>query len=167
MDYNNNPLYIFEIFNKNEIEYLVIGGMAVSYYGEYRKSVTKSGQLVDKPDIDLWYNPSYENYFRLLNALEELGSDVTRYRTERTPDPRRSNFQFEFEDYTLDALPVIKTSVRFWQAYARRKVIERNGVQIPFISLQDLIDEKQALGREKDIADIENLRRNNPSAPSG
>lgn len=29
-DYN-----IFEIFNRNEVDYLVVGGTAVSYYGEY------------------------------------------------------------------------------------------------------------------------------------
>lgn len=166
MNPNSSPLYIFDVFNKKGIEYLVIGGMAVAYYGDYRKSITKSGHVVDKPDIDLWYNPSYENYFRLLDALEELGGNVTRYRAEQTPDPRKSNFQFEFDNYTLDALPVIKTSLKFWQAYKRRKAIERNGVQIPFINLEDLIDEKQALGREKDIADIENIRRNNPPAPS-
>ncbi|WP_461044099.1 hypothetical protein [Spirosoma harenae] len=148
------------------MEYLVIGGMAVAYYGDYRKSITKWGQVVEKPDIDLWYYPSYENYFKLLNALEQLGLDVKEFKEEEAPDPWKSNFQFEFEDYTLDALPIIKAPLKFWQAYARKKVVERNGVQIPFMALDDLIEEKTALGRPRDIADIENLRRNNPPAPS-
>ncbi|RYZ29155.1 MAG: hypothetical protein EOP49_40835 [Sphingobacteriales bacterium] len=59
-------------------------------------------------------------------------------------------------------MPIIKASLKFWEAYTRRKVIEQNGIEIPFISLDDLIQDKQAIGRPKDLADIENLKRNNP-----
>lgn len=54
-------LAVFDILNRNAVDYLVVGGTAVSYYGEPRRSKTANGQVVDKPDIDIWYNPSYQN----------------------------------------------------------------------------------------------------------
>ena len=33
-------------------------------------------EIFNKPDLDFWYNPTYENYFNLLKALEELGIDL-------------------------------------------------------------------------------------------
>lgn len=163
MAYDDADQNIFEIFKRNAVEYMIVGGTAVSYYGQYRKSKTASGEEIEKPDLDFWYNPSYANYYRLINALEELGRDVTRYRDEPAPDPKKSFFKYEFDDYTLDVLPTIKAPTKFWEAYVRRKVIENNGIEIPFISLDDLIQDKRALGRQKDLDDIENLRRNNPT----
>jgi len=79
MDFDSAAFNIFDVFDRNGVEYLVVGGTAVSYYGEYRKSKIASGEVADKPDLDLWYNPGYENYFNLLKAIEELGQDVTRH----------------------------------------------------------------------------------------
>ena len=61
--------------------------------------------FTEKYDLDIWYNPTYENYFNLLSALENLGEDVSEFRDEQTPDPKRSFFKFDFEQFTLDFLP--------------------------------------------------------------
>lgn len=164
MSSTNEILIVFDTLNKNAVDYLVIGGTAVSYYGEPRQSKTANGQIVDKPDLDIWYNPSYQNYYNLLNALEQLGRDVTRYKDEKAPNPKKSVFRYDLDDYTLDFLPNIKAPLPFRQSFLRRKVVQRNGVDIPFISLGDLILDKQALGRQKDIDDLENLKRNNPAS---
>ncbi|RRB04699.1 hypothetical protein [Larkinella rosea] len=129
MAYDDSDYNIFEIFKRNKVEYMVVGGFAVSYYGDYRKSINQEGKIVDKPDLDFWYNPSYVNYYRLLDALQELGRDVTKFKEEASPDPKRSVFKYEFEDYTLDLLPIIKAPLKFSKAYARRKVIESNGIE--------------------------------------
>lgn len=36
-------------------------GTAVALNGYYRHSINIAGELTDKPDIDIWYNPTYEN----------------------------------------------------------------------------------------------------------
>ena len=164
MTEQGNTLSVFKAFNQNAVEYLVVGGTAVSYYGSYRPSTAADGRLVDKPDLDLWYNPSYANYFKLLATLETLGKDVTRYQTETTPNPRASFFRYEFDHCTIDLLPAICAPLRFAQALVNQHLVERGGVTIPFIGLIDLIRDKQALGRAKDLADIQNLRRANPGA---
>jgi len=62
--------------NKHSVEYLIVGGTAVALHGHYRPSSTPSGEYAEKHDLDIWYNPSYENYYRVLDALKELGVDV-------------------------------------------------------------------------------------------
>jgi predicted nucleotidyltransferase len=159
---HSDDLKLFDTFNKHFVEYLVIGGTAVSFYGEYRKTKLPNGQVIDLADYDFWYNPNYKNYFRLLDAIEELGKDVTEHRDDPNSNPKEDIFKFKFEQYTLDLLPRIVAQIRFREAFERRTVVERNGVEIPFISLEDLIRDKKALGRPKDHDDIENLRRHNP-----
>jgi len=66
-------LHVCEILNKHAIEYLLVGGAAMALHGYYRKSTAPDGKQADKPDIDIWYNHTHGNYFRLLDALEELG----------------------------------------------------------------------------------------------
>ncbi|HSK12134.1 MAG TPA: hypothetical protein VK907_02910, partial [Phnomibacter sp.] len=39
-----------------------------------------------KPDIDLWYAPTYQNYFNILKVMEELGQDITEFLEEQAPD---------------------------------------------------------------------------------
>jgi hypothetical protein len=75
MDSNlaNCLLKICEVFNKHDLKCMIVGGTAVALHGYFRHSMNISGEIADKPDIDFWFNPTYENYFNLLNALSDLG----------------------------------------------------------------------------------------------
>lgn len=150
--------YVFSILNKHNVQSMVVGGTAVAFYGYIRLSTNQAGQVVNKPDIDIWYNPTYENYYKILNAIEELGKDVTQYRDEEMPNPKKSFFKFDFDNYTLDLLPRINASLKFSASFARRAIFEDNGLQISVISLEDLIEDKKVTGRPKDLDDIERLK---------
>lgn len=63
--------------------------------GYDRWSLDTSGRQSKVIDLDFWYNPTYNNYFKLLNALEKLGEDVSGFKAEKTPDPKRSFFRLE------------------------------------------------------------------------
>jgi len=158
MSYVETFTEIFTALNKYKVLGMIIGGTAVGFHGYIRKSTTHDGLVVDKPDLDIWYSPSVPNYFNLLNALEEMGFDVGKYRAEQSPRPDKSIFRFNLEACTLDFLPGVTTSTKFREAYLRREKVTRNGVEFSIISLDDLIAEKQMLGREKDLKDIEQLK---------
>ena len=81
---------------------MIVGGTAVALHGYSRPSMNVTDEVAEKPDLDFWYNPTYENYFKLLNALEELGQDVTKFKQEQVPNPKKSFFRYEFEKFTLD-----------------------------------------------------------------
>lgn len=84
---------VCRILTKHNVKYFVVGGTAVALYGYFRMSLSTSGMLTEKPDLDFWYSPSYENYFRLLNAIEELGEDMSTFKNEIAPDPLKSFFK--------------------------------------------------------------------------
>ncbi len=151
---------VCQVLNSHDVDYLVVGGSAVAYYGYFRHSITMAGMPADRPDVDIWYSPTYANYFKLLNALATLGQDVAEHRSEQSPNPKKSFFRYEFDLFTLDLLPSIKSALNFVPAFSRREVIEVGGVAIPFIDFEDLIADKKATARPKDFNDIENLRGN-------
>lgn len=151
-------LTICKILNTHSVEYLVVGGAAVALHGFFRQSYDSTGQPTLKPDLDFWYNSTYDNYFRLLNALEELGQDVTAFRADIAPNPKTSFFRFEKTEFTVDFLPELPGLSKFRASYDRRVTSEIYEIEISFIGYNDLIQSKQALGRPKDIDDIEQLK---------
>ena len=152
---------VCEILNKHSVEYLVIGGSAVAFHGYPRPSVAPSGKMADKPDLDFWYNPTYENYFKVLDAMHELGEDVSQFKAEKTPDPRKSFFRIDHEQFTIDLLPEVPGLSRFRSSYNTRIEAKSGEITVPMISYEDLILSKEKLARPKDIEDINelNLRR--------
>jgi hypothetical protein len=98
---------ICQILNEHSIEYLVIGGAAVALHGYERLSKDPSGKDATVDDLDFWYNPTYDNYFKLLTALENLGEDVSDFKAEKAPNPKKSFFRLQGPKYTLDFLPEV------------------------------------------------------------
>ncbi|MBD2766572.1 hypothetical protein IC235_01540 [Hymenobacter sp. BT664] len=153
-------LAVCRVLNDHGVEYLTVGGTAVALHGYYRLSTTPAGAVTDKPDVDLWYRPTYGNYFRLLQALEALGQDVRAFREEQAPNPKKSFFKYEFEQFTLDLLPALKAPLLFGASYRNREVFALEDVAIPLISLDDLLTDKAANARPKDRVDIAHLKAN-------
>ena len=151
-----------KILNKYEVEYLLVGGTAVAIHGYSRLSKAPDGTVLGKHDLDFWYNPTYENYFKLLKALKEIGFESD-FLDEEEPNPRGSFFKHEFEDYKLDFLPKIKGLERFNKSYKKGFIVTLEGVDLPVISYNDLISSKEYSNREKDKIDIEMLRKNRNS----
>lgn len=152
-------LTICNLLARYKVQYMLIGGTAVALNGYYRHSVNIKGELTDKPDIDVWYNPTYGNYFNVLKVIEELGQDITAFKEEQNPNPRKSFFKLGFDDFTLDILPQIKAAIRFTEADKRKQTVEIDGFLIHFMSYTDLLNDKLATGRKKDATDIEELRK--------
>jgi len=87
--------------------------------------------------------------------------DVQQFKDEKTPNPKKSFFKKSFDDYTLDFLPELKASIKFHQAYKRREIVNLAGIDISYLSLNDLITDKEATSRPKDLRDIEELKSRN------
>jgi hypothetical protein len=153
---------VCKILTKHSVQYLIVGGASVAFYGYYRLSTSPTDIPAEKYDFDFWYNPSYTNYFNLLNALAELGQDVSEFKKEQTPDPYRSFFRFELEIATIDFLPSVPGLSKFSKSYNNKEVVNIEDVEINIISYDDLLISKKANARQKDIEDINQLdmRRN-------
>ncbi len=154
---SENLQHVCQILNECSVEYLTIGGAAVNLHGYERLTKDSTGHDTKVDDLDFWYNPGYENYFKLLNALEKLGQDVTDLRKEKSPDPKRSFFRLERPQFTLDFLPEVPGMPRFREVLASKEAIKLGDIEIPVIGYDHLIMNKQALGRPKDQEDIRQL----------
>jgi len=152
-------LTVCKLLEKYSIPYMLVGGTAVALNGYFRLSVNTTGEVSDKPDIDIWYNPTYENYFNILKLIEELGQDITDFKTEKSPNPRSSFFKLKFDHFSIDILPAIKADIRFSEANQRRETVEIENIPIHFMNYIDLIKDKTATARKKDIEDIEQLKK--------
>lgn len=138
---------------------MLVGGAAVALNGYYRHSINIAGELTEKPDIDIWYNPTYENYFNILKVIKDLGEDIREFMEEQSPNPHKSFFKLDFEDFAFDVLPEIKADIKFIEANQRRETVEIENTKINFMNYADLIKDKEATARKKDLNDLEQLRK--------
>jgi predicted nucleotidyltransferase len=65
-------------------------------------------------------------------------------------------FQIGNSPRRIDIITTID-GIKFERAYANRKLFSIEGLQIPVISLEDLIANKRASGRKQDLAEVEKL----------
>jgi hypothetical protein len=142
-----NPDYrdMLSAFADAEVEFLVIGAYALAAHGHPRAT----------GDIDLWVRSTETNAGRVLEALSAFGaplSDVDRH-DFNTPD---TVFQIGVSPRRIDILTSIE-GVSFEDAWPERMEIELDGLTIPILGKKHLIENKRALGRSQDRADIERL----------
>ena len=161
-NFSENILMVCRVLEKHDVQYLIVGGTAVAFHGYYRISVLPNGLPADKHDFDLWYNPSYENYFNLLAALEELGIDTKKYKKEEEPRPQESFFKLDFEGFTLDFLPKILGLVNFNTSFSNKVTCPIKGIEIYVLSKEDLVKSKKATSRSKDKEDLSKLNARSP-----
>jgi predicted nucleotidyltransferase len=132
--------------NSQGVEYLVIGGYAVIYYG-YRRTTD---------DLDVWIATSPQNAERVSRVLQQFGG----FRPSRVKPSMfleaPKTFIFGREPVRIDILTG-PSGVDFGACFARRTIVEWDGIKVPLISFQDLKQNKEASGRAKDLADLENL----------
>jgi predicted nucleotidyltransferase len=136
---------LLELLNSAGVEYLVLGGYAVIHYG-YRRATD---------DLDIWIAIDLENARKVSTALQRFGFSAGKVKPSMF-QAKGKVFIFGREPIRVDIL-TSPSGLDFPEAYARRKVVNWDGVQVPLISLEDLRTNKRASGRAKDLADLENL----------
>lgn len=142
-----NPDYrdILSVFESGKVEYLLVGAYAMAVHGQPRAT----------GDIDLWVRPSSENADRVIEALREFGAPMSDVAPE---DFVASDtvLQIGVTPRRIDILTSID-GIAFEDAWRGRMVTEIEGIAISVISRDHLIQNKRALGRKQDLADIEKL----------
>ena len=130
---------------EENVRFLLVGAYAVAVHGFPR--ATK--------DIDFFVWATPENAANLMRALAKFGAPLDDI-SESDFSSEGIIFQIGNSPRRIDIITNI-SGVKFEQAYANRKAIFLEGIEVPVISLQDLIANKRASGRMQDLADIEKL----------
>ena len=150
----------FELLAKHTVKYVIVGGEAVIYYGYARLT----------GDVDFFFGISKENPQCLYDALDEFwGGDIPGVDSFRQVMQSGTILQFGVPPNRIDLVNHID-GVTFEEAWTGKATtsVEISGKSIPvhFIGLDQLITNKEAIKRPKDLEDLKYLRKakeNNPS----
>jgi hypothetical protein len=128
--------------NDSCAEYLVVGAHALAAYGPPRAT----------GDFDIWVRPTEENAELVWAALEKFGAPRRRLKKTdlHTPD---NVYQIGVAPNRIDILTSI-TGVEFDEAWRNRKQMQINGISVSVIGRDQLLKNKRATGRAKDLADV-------------
>jgi hypothetical protein len=132
-----------------EVEFLIVGAFAVAFHGVPRAT----------GDMDVFVRPSPANAPRVFEALVRFGAPVA------SADVTPENFQEPGVVYQIgqpprriDVMTEI-SGVSFDEAWAHRQTVRFEGRTIPFIGRRELVRNKKATGRPKDLADVSRLEK--------
>ncbi len=126
---------------------LVVGAYAVSIHAEPRGT----------GDLDIWVEASAENAPRVYEALRSFGAPLHEISVADLQTPEVV-FQIGLPPRRIDILTSI-TGVTFAAAWQDRIETTYEGVLFPVIGRRALLVNKRALGRPRDLADIDLLER--------
>ena len=126
-------------------EFLLVGAYALAIHGYLRATM----------DIDIWVKPSAGNADAVLRALERFGAPIEGLTKE---DLERGDtiFQIGLAPRRID-LMTGASGLGFDEAFARSVKTDIEGIPVRVLSLADLIRNKRATGRTRDLADAEAL----------
>jgi len=136
---------LLELLNAHKAEFIIVGAYALAFHGVPRFT----------GDIDIFVKPDPKNAEKILAALEEFGFGSL--------DLTKSDFGAPDKVVQLGVAPVrvdLITSLTAltWQEAFSGKVQGTYGdVPVYYLGRKEFLSNKKALGRKKDLADIEAL----------
>jgi len=147
--YGEELIAFWRALQKEQVEYILIGGYAIIFNGYHRST----------GDLDIWLKDTLENRRRLRQAIRDCGM----------PDyPMIETMQFVpgwtiFHLNNALELDIRTTAMKGLEAFSFKECLEKasvaqiDGVNIPFLHSSQLLANKKAVNRDKDQADIEAL----------
>lgn len=140
---------IFRSLAERGVDYVLIGGIAVQTHGHVRMT----------NDVDLIPAPDPANLERLAAVLRALDARVLNPGSEDIEIdavmlPRATIWQFATRDGDIDVMHEVPAGAPFDQLSERALRVRLGDVEVPVVSLDDLIQMKLARGRSIDLEDV-------------
>lgn len=129
------------------VESILVGGYAVVLHGYHRVT----------GDLDVWINPTEENFQKLMRAFEVFGLPTDAISQEDFLNVGAQDvFTFGRPPLALDLLTKVK-GLNFYEAYKNAEPLLLDDSVVRLIHVNDLKEAKRSAGRHKDLNDLENL----------
>lgn len=140
---------LLSVFNAHSVEYLVVGGHAAIAYGVAR--LTK--------DLDIWIRADESNSVKVFGALAAFGAPLQGMSAADFVGNANSVLQLGVVPNRIDILQSL-SALNFDDAWLNRVEFPIDDVTVAYyLSLDDLLQNKQSVGRLRDIADIDELQK--------
>ena len=152
---------LFKSLQKNNIDYLLIGGLAMNLHGVPRMTM----------DVDLVIAMDANNIAKLASCANELGlRPNVPVQLEDLADAAKRDALFTEKHLIalslisdIPASPtvdiVIHHPLDFKQAFAKKVLRDLAGTPVMLACIEDMITLKKAAGRKQDLSDITHLER--------
>jgi hypothetical protein len=142
---NNDYKEMLQFLVDEKVKFLLVGAYAMAVHGYPRATM----------DIDIWVMPDPENAQAVLQALDRFGTPLHELTIE---DLQKDDtiFQIGVAPRRIDIITGA-SGLQFDETLANSSVIDIDGLDVRVPSIDDLIRNKKASGRTKDLADVEAL----------
>lgn len=146
--FNDDFSEFINCFNKHEVAYILVGGMAVILNGYNRTT----------GDMDVWVKKSAGNYDKILLAFHDFGMPVFDMDKAAFLSEQFDVWSFGRDPVRIDLMTAVK-GLDFDEAFSSAQYFTENNVSFRFLHMNTLIKAKQASGRYRDMDDIEQLSK--------
>ena len=136
---------LLEELNAAEARYLVVGAYALALHARPRAT----------GDLDVWVEPTAENAARIHRALRAFGAPLADLSVADLVGPDLV-YQIGVPPRRVDILTSL-SGLDFARSWPHRVRASLGRVACDFLSRADLITNKRAVGRPRDLADLEDL----------
>jgi hypothetical protein len=143
---------VFASFQKHDVKYVVIGGIAAILHGVPRATF----------DLDILIEATPENSQRLLDALLDAGLGTA---VLTTVEDLISHEITIFRDKIRIDVQTETPGIRFTEAWDKRETMNYEGQSFFVVTREDLIASKLAAGRSVDLEDVRMLRVSQEDEP--
>jgi len=141
---------VFKSFQRHDVRYVVIGGIASVLHGVPRATF----------DLDILIEATPENAERLLQAMLDAGLGTA---SLTSADDLLAHETTIFKDRIRIDVQTSTPGISFAQAWNHRQVMSFQGDQFFIVSKEDLIRSKQAAGQAIDLEDVRLLESSEPT----
>jgi len=134
----------FRALNRNNVEYVIVGSYALAFHGQPRAT----------GDIDVWIRPSPANSEALMQALQDFGFETLDISSRDILSGKV--IQLGFPPVRIDLMTVLEglTRQETWESRNRGMFGDQ---PVFYLGRDAFVKNKRALGRHKDLADLELL----------
>jgi len=144
---NEDYKEMLQLLLEEQVDFIIVGAYALGAHGYPRAT----------GDIDIWVKPNNTNSRKLYKALARFGAPLEQIEID--------DFSMEGIIFQIGVIPrridiITKIDgVTYQEADEDKITVEVEGLMLPVISLEKLIKNKMATGREKDELDIKTLKK--------
>ena len=139
---------------EEKVDFLLVGAYALAAHGYPRATM----------DIDIWVMPDPDNADALLRALHRFGAPIQNL-VKADLENEGTVFQIGVAPRRIDII-TSASGLQFEKTFECAIAVEIEGITVRIPSVADLIRNKRASGRTKDLADVEALEKLQNSEPS-
>lgn len=136
---------LLALFTKHGVEYAIVGGYALAFHGAPRYT----------GDLDLLIEVESSNASRVITALNEFGFGELGIKASDLEQPGQI-VQLGYPPVRIDILTSV-SGVSWAEVRAGWVAGKYGDISVHFIGRKQLLTNKRAAGRKKDLADVEAL----------